>query len=390
MSTPALWDIFCRVIDNHGDLGVCWRLSCQLAERGAAVRLWVDDPSALAWMAPHGQAGVQVLPWPDSQGAPSAANPASEACPGCGPTTSRQPQARVWLEAFGCGIPDEWIANNLYASSAESQESLQNSPAPTWINLEYLSAEAYVERCHRLPSPVTSGPARGLTRRFFYPGFTPATGGLLREPDLMARQAVFDRRQWLAGQGLVWAGERVVSLFCYEPAALGGWLHQWAQGHTPTLMLVAPGRPWAAVQQVLAAHPQLPQGALRIQPLAHLTQHHFDHLLWASDLNCVRGEDSLVRALWAGQPLVWHIYPQDDGAHWPKLQAFLDWLQAPDDLRALHHHWNADSPNGPPPPVDWPRAAACVQAARARLMAQPDLVTQLLACVGTTAEAAQP
>ncbi|HEY0886111.1 MAG TPA: elongation factor P maturation arginine rhamnosyltransferase EarP, partial [Ramlibacter sp.] len=24
---PAmLWDIFCKVIDNHGDIGVCWRL----------------------------------------------------------------------------------------------------------------------------------------------------------------------------------------------------------------------------------------------------------------------------------------------------------------------------------------------------------------------------
>ena len=390
MSTPALWDIFCRVIDNHGDLGVCWRLSCQLAERGAAVRLWVDDPSALAWMAPHGQAGVQVLPWPNSPGAALAANQASESAPGRGSTTSPQAPTRVWLEAFGCGIPDEWIAENLYTSSAQCQKSLENLPEPSWINLEYLSAEAYVERCHRLPSPVTSGPARGLTRRFFYPGFTPTTGGLLREPDLMARQVAFDRHQWLAGQGLAWTGERVVSLFCYEPAALGGWLHQWAQGPTPTLLLVAPGRPWAAVQRVLAGHPELAQGALRIQPLPHLTQHHFDHLLWASDLNCVRGEDSLVRALWAGQPLVWHIYPQDDGAHWPKLLAFLDWLQAPDDLRTLHLHWNADSPHGPPPLVDWPRAAACVQSARARLLAQPDLVTQLLACVGTAAEAAQP
>ncbi len=52
-------------------------------------------------------------------------------------------------------------------------------------------------------------------------------------------------------------------------------------------------------------------------------------MLWACDLNAVRGEDSLVRGLWAGKALVWHIYPQDDDAHHAKLHAFLDSLQAP-------------------------------------------------------------
>ena len=55
------WDIFCKVIDNHGDLGVCWRLACGLAAQGETVRLWVDDPSALAWMAHGGCQGVTVI-----------------------------------------------------------------------------------------------------------------------------------------------------------------------------------------------------------------------------------------------------------------------------------------------------------------------------------------
>ena len=63
----GMWDIFCRVIDNHGDLGVCVRLARQLAARGVSVRLWVDDASALAWMAPdvaQGSCpGLSVLPW---------------------------------------------------------------------------------------------------------------------------------------------------------------------------------------------------------------------------------------------------------------------------------------------------------------------------------------
>ena len=31
------WDLFCRVIDNFGDIGVCWRLAADLAGRGEAV-----------------------------------------------------------------------------------------------------------------------------------------------------------------------------------------------------------------------------------------------------------------------------------------------------------------------------------------------------------------
>ena len=47
-------------------------------------------------------------------------------------------------------------------------------------------------------------------------------------------------------------------------------------------------------------------------------------LLQGHDLLFVRGEDSFVRALWAGRPFLWHIYPQDDEAHIAKLDDFLD------------------------------------------------------------------
>eukprot|EP01031_Cornospumella_fuschlensis_P003897 gene3897-4859_t len=84
---------------------------------------------------------------------------------------TRLPLADVWIEAFGCEPPPECI-DDLAARLAVGEQ------APVWINLEYLSAEPYVERSHRLPSPVMSGPLRGLTKWFFYPGFTERTGGL--------------------------------------------------------------------------------------------------------------------------------------------------------------------------------------------------------------------
>ena len=371
---PALqWDVFCRVIDNFGDIGVCWRLVAQLVGLGHRVRLWVDDASALEWMAPARSPGVEVRPW----GAP--------------PPGPHEPPPDVMVEVFGCDIAPEFIAYSASSTSA----SRQKRPKPVWINLEYLSAEAYVERTHRLPSPILSGPASGWTRWFFYPGFTAGTGGLLRERHLMEQREAFDRSAWRAehralfGAGDEAPGTRWVSLFCYEPPALADLLQQCAQ--RPTQLLVTPGRPAAAVRAALAEpvnsataplqHEQ--RGQLSLSYLPHRPQPAFDEMLWACDFNAVRGEDSLVRALWAGQAFVWHIYPQHDNAHHDKLWAFLDWLQAPESLRRFHATWNGLDAA----PLQWPdddtlaEWAACTRAARARLLTQDNLVAQLLGFV---------
>jgi uncharacterized repeat protein (TIGR03837 family) len=167
---------------------------------------------------------------------------------------------------------------------------------------------------------------------------------------------------------------RLVSLFCYEPSALDQLLGQWAAGPGRTHVLVTAGRATAALRAALAKTPGSPLLSITWLPL--LSQPDFDHLLWACDLNFVRGEDSLVRALWAGKPFVWHIYPQHDDAHHAKLSAFLDWLGAPPDLRQFHHAWNGMTAHLPPAdPQAW---AACVQHGRARLLAQEDLATQLM------------
>ena len=213
------WDIFCQVIDNFGDIGVCWRFSCDLAARGVQVRLWVDDASALAWMAPDGCPGVEVRPW---------VQPLD--------LQNLQP-SDVWIEAFGCEIAPEFVA-------ACADHTCADGTKPLWINLEYLSAEGYVERSHALPSLVRDGPAAGRQKWFFYPGFSDKTGGLLREADLAQRQADFDRSAWLHelwprlqhgfGASQAAADEQLVSLFCYEPPARRPCWNNWP---------VRPGRP---------------------------------------------------------------------------------------------------------------------------------------------------
>ena len=355
-ATPRTWDIFCQVIDNFGDVGVCWRAAHELVLRGHTVRLWMDDASALQWMAPAPHPhGLTVHPWP----ALASDVPAQV--------------GQVVVEAFGCEIPAPFL-------QAIAQQAAQG-PAPLWVNLEYLSAEDYVARCHRLPSRLMSGPAAGLTRWFFYPGFTTDTGGLLAEQNLPARQAAFaaqGRAAWRAAHGLQ-PSDCAISLFCYEPPALPQLLAQLQPQHRSPIwqprLLLTPGRATAAVQaQPLAKN-------IAAHALAACPQPQFDEMLWACDLNLVRGEDSLVRALWAGLPFVWHIYPQDDNAHHAKLNAFLDWLQAPASLRSFHHAWNGMAPADSLPlltPALLREWQLCAVAARRKLRAQNELINQLL------------
>jgi uncharacterized repeat protein (TIGR03837 family) len=343
--------LFCRVIDHHGDLGVCWRVAAELAVRGDRVRLWVDDPAALAWMAPHGCPGVAVARWSEASVFPAPGD--------------------AVVEAFGCELPPAFV-------SAMARAAVP----PAWIDLEYLSAESYVERSHGLPSPLLAGPGAGLVRRMCFPGFTARTGGLARERDLDARQQAFDPDRWRAQHGLgLRAGERCVSLFCYDEApALEALLATLAA--TPTLLLLAADAASRLARRCLGAG--LSRGALRAVTVPWLTQRDYDHLLWACDLNLVRGEDSFVRAQWAGRPFLWQLYPQPEDVRRAKLAAWCERHCADADpalacaLRAAFAAWNGFVDPGAalalPSPEPW--QAHCA-AWRSTLAAGPELVGQL-------------
>jgi uncharacterized repeat protein (TIGR03837 family) len=339
-----LWDLFCRVIDNYGDAGVCWRVARGLAGRGERVRLWLDDPAPLRWMAPDGAQGVEVRTWKPT-------GPVADVDPG-----------DVVVEAFGCDPPSAFVAR-----------MAKKVPRPVWINLEYLSAEDYVERSHGLRSPQFGGPGAGLDKWFFYPGFTPRTGGLPRGAVPPA-----DRHAWLDAHG--WAprtDERVALLFCYDNPALPQLLRDLAAA--PTLLLAASG----PAQQALAWNGP---ATLRTIALPWLPQAQFDALLGCTDLNLVRGEDSFAQANLAGSPCIWHIYPQHDGAHAAKLDAWIDRFVETtgfDDgeaLRALTRAWNGlgDWPGRWPDRQRWARACASW---RDDLLVQGDLLTQLICFV---------
>ncbi len=311
MPRPSSWDIFCTVIDNYGDIGVCWRLARQLAaEQRVPVRLWVDDLTSFARLHPgidpqkarQFALGVEIRHW------------SNEAFPPV------EPHEAV-IEAFGCTLPETFL-----------QAMAVRRPAPAWINLEYLTAESWAEDCHGMPS---RHPRLPLTQYFFFPGFSAKTGGLLLEAGLRERREAFcandtAREAFLAGLGVApaQAGALTVSLFAYDNPAVAGLLDAMADGDLPVRLLVPEGRVLPDVARWcghgLRAGDTYARGRLTLTVLPFIEQGDYDKLLWACDFNFVRGEDSFARAQWAARPLAWRIYPQDAGAHFVKLDAFFE------------------------------------------------------------------
>lgn len=303
-------DIFCNVIDNYGDIGVCWRLARQLAnEHGLEVRMWVDDLRSFAKIFP----GVDITL-------------EKQKC--------REVEVRLWskdfpvvqpaelvIEAFACQLPLGYL-----------EAMAEQLPQPVWINLEHLSAEDWVHGCHTLPSPH---PGLPLTKYYFFPGFTQLTGGLLLEHNLLAQRDSFqsDTEQQHAfwqSIGMEMPSENTlkISLFSYENAAMTDLFDAWAKSLEPVLCLVPEGRILQQVGEYFGeglprVGNEYMRANLRVRVLPFASQEVYDQLLWACNVNFVRGEDSCVRAQWAARPFVWQIYPQHDGVHHEKLLAFL-------------------------------------------------------------------
>lgn len=382
---PLRCDLFCTVIDNYGDLGVCWRLARQLAqEHRVAVTLLVDDLVSFAHLTPaldparHEQmlGDIRVRRWqPDDHADPAEHDPAD-----------------IIIEGFGCRLPDSYLA----AMAARSTP-------PCWLNLEYLSAESWVEGCHAMPS---LHPRTGLMQHFFFPGFTPGTGGLIREAGLIARldalatnTSAIDAFWQRIGAPEAVTSPRRLSLFSYENPAIAGLLDALAGDATPTLLLVFTGRALAGVSawlgQPLTIGDTAQCGALRIRVLPLLDHADYDRVLALCDLNLVRGEDSFVRAQWAGAPMLWHIYPQDENAHLTKLAAWQQRVETvaatagtamPESWSQALQAWNGSTETSSTQhPPDWsqlladlPAIRATLQAWRKSLLTQPDLATQLM------------
>ena len=385
-SMKKRWDIFCKVVDNFGDIGVCWRLAKQLAhEHSLQVRLFVDDVQVASKIISTININktsqiidsIEINLWNNA--------------------TVFDATADVVIEAFACELPQSYLD--------------LMTPETIWVNLEYLSAESWVADFHGKHSLIGN-----KKRHFFFPGFNENTGGLIREND-----AVRANQKWIPDTNphlnplpegeeaiaLSPSGRKLerglagmtadkeafnISLFCYEHAPLQALFHAAASG-TQKATIYAPLT--HSIQKIAAffdkedlkAGDVLSKNQLTLQVLPFLWQVDYDALLRTCDLNFVRGEDSWVRAIWAGKPFIWQPYAQTEGAHIVKLNAFLDVFYA--DLSAeqktmvceAHGYWLS----GQGAEHVWdnyfkllPEITRGTQAKSQQLAHQPDLASKLL------------
>ena len=325
---PTAW-LFCRVIDNYGDIGVSLRLARRLNEAGFQVALWHDHPAALAKLlgdAPP-PAAIRAHHW-QGDAAESIAAELAVAAPA------------LVIETFGCDLPPAALA-------------AVRAHRPLWLNWEYLSAEPWAEAMHGKPSLQ----ADGAEKYFWLMGFSETSGGLLREAGYLTKQQAFLANPAAQAAlrrrlGLPETPRRAVQCFCfgYTGAQWADWLAAWQAagealdvwladrqiihslrqaGAIPEYALREPGSVWQA-------------GAVRLIRIGFVPQAEFDAVLWLADMAIVRGEDSFVRAQLAGKPLLWHIYPQAEQAHLPKLHAFWHKAAALAPLPAAHQALSDD------------------------------------------------
>jgi uncharacterized repeat protein (TIGR03837 family) len=212
------------VIDNFGDIGICWRLSRQLvAEHAVAVTLWVDDLQSFQRICPE---LTPLLPLQQINGVCVRLWQADL------PSLAATDYPDLLIEALACTVPQTYL-----------QQFSELRPDAIWLNLEYLSAEDWVHGCHSLASPQAG---LHLAKYFFFPGFTAQTGGLLRERGLVDDLHQFS--QDLSAQQQFWERAGVVdamrydlkiSLFCYQQQAIADFVGQ-LQQLSPSVLLVVP------------------------------------------------------------------------------------------------------------------------------------------------------
>ncbi len=292
------WDIFCQIVDNYGDAGICWRLARSLSSlHGQQVRIFCDNLPTLNLLASGSAEAlthkIDLQPWEASHN--NARHPAQT--------------PDVVIEAFGCELPERYLAGLFIAPIK-----------PIIINLEYLSAEPWVTEFHGKASPQS----HGIPKYFFFPGFQDDAGGLLLDPIPPEGGQV---AHLIPGSlKSIWLKLRPkakrISIFCYPGAPLHKWLEDLASLGEPIDVLLTHGH-IELLNLCGEKAVDLPDN-IQLLPMPFVSQDEYDWVLSQCDFNIVRGEDSFIRAQLAGKPFIWHIYPQEDRAHEVKLAAFLD------------------------------------------------------------------
>lgn len=307
-------DLFCHVIDNYGDAGVALRFCRAFRQKHPActVRLFIDEMKALLEITSSLDA-VSPLQNLDGITIINLQSLTPEGICSIGP-------AEIIIEAFACHIP-EWYLDKAYFTKC------------LIINLDYLSAESWTAGYHLKESLLPCGSAK---KYFYMPGFTDGTGGILpNEPFLPCQlhrgafpAPVTEHLCTLGYPNDFHSIAAIGTLFTYEKS-FDTLLSQLNTTFASSLLLCFGNKTHIGMRNTLKRLKCLHSpgdtvflyGTVSIALLPFFEQRIFDQLLYTTDFNFIRGEDSLTRAILAGRPFLWNAYLQDEKYQLVKVEA---------------------------------------------------------------------
>ena len=315
--------ILCKVVDNFGDIGVVYRLARALSDLRAELNLTLVvsnlesfhkmasqiDPNKDVQEFKYKNSTWKILNWHLDNAECRMLNAE------CAFNFS------IILECFQCGRPD-WLENILFSQDFTQEVQI--------LNIDYLTAEDYAEEFHLLKSGTRK---TNIRKRFFMPGFTQKTGGLIINEEAHSRNEETEE-------------EFKMFFFAYEDdcsAIVKGISDFQSQMRSSkkdfsVCIYLADGKSSAPFEEAWKSS----GSPFKIIKLPFMQQEEFDTFILTMNFLFIRGEDSLARACLSGLPFVWQAYKQDENYQLVKVNALLDQMKdyfPAKEFQAIQNFW---------------------------------------------------
>ncbi len=332
--------VLCKVVDNFGDIGVVWRLCCQLSNQikkekfTSKINLIVDDLVSFNKICNSVDSNksfqivenINIFNWNDEKL--------------CYDEFSKNDgeNLSVILEVFQCGRPS-WMEKILFEEKLNRTVQI--------IMIDYLTAEKYAEDFHCLQSLTRSSKVQKVN---FMPGFTNKTGGLIIDSE------------W--EQLCDYKNNKTLLCFTYDR----NWdalANACKKSNNIEKVLIAPGKGFESLKKSfysdlgVITNPKngrvkglnvvsldrtyfIKDSNLKIEELSFMSQNEWDKMLKNCGVLFIRGEESMSRACLSGIPFVWHAYPQSDEYQLIKVRALLERMSVHfkcEDFKIIEKVW---------------------------------------------------
>ncbi len=304
-------DIFCDIIDNFGDIGFVYRLAREIKKKdnSLSVRVFFNDPETFSKINKKIiiEKKIQKIDGihyydmrkMDDRDYISAGN------------------AQVAIEAYGCEIPEVYLKN--------ISEKLQ-----VVVNIEYLTAEEWAREYHLRNSYIN---IKNVKKYFYMPGFEDWSGGLivpkyetLKNKTRFFSEIVSSHSEKIFSNSpdITFKADTFIgTVFSYEYNFEN--LLDTLENSNKDVALLVFGE--MSKEGFLITDKINTLKNIRIIFMNYVEQELYDTILYNSDFNLVRGEESFARAIISGKPFLWHAYCQEEMEHINKVDAFLSFTK---------------------------------------------------------------